>query len=129
MAFGSESMVRADFVTELEELIVSKFDDLIALRAMQVVVGRIAVIVLEGAAIGQPEFSEQAGLDEKAERPIDRRTAHLMPRRVQVSRQFIRVEMLVCIEDMTYQNPPRVGQLVPPNFEKLTKFLDGVFQQ
>ena len=81
VAGRSESVGPADLVAETEDLVVAELDDAIARGAMQVVVRRVAVIVLEGAAIGQPQLAEQPGLDQQPERPVDRRPADADARR------------------------------------------------
>lgn len=129
MPLGAEAVVRADLVEQLEEFVIAEFDHLVAFRAVKVVVGRIAVVVLEGVAIGQAELSQETGLDKQPQRPIDGRAAHLMSRGVEVSHKLISIKVLVCIENMSNQDPPRIGQLVPANFEEFSKLLDGVFQK
>ncbi len=76
---------------------------------MQVVVRWVAVIMLEGASIGQAELTQQARFDEQSQGPINRGTTDLVSGIVQVPHQFIRIEVLVAIEDMANQHAPGLG--------------------
>ncbi len=97
---GPKPVRQADRVAELEDLVVAELDDPVARSCNAVIVGGIAVIVLERAAIGQPELAEQSGLDQQPQRPVDGRTADVMTGVVQVTDQLVGVEVLVGIEDM-----------------------------
>ena len=50
----------ADGIAEFLDLFIAKFHDPIARRAVQVVMGRVAVIVLESGPIGQPKLAQKA---------------------------------------------------------------------
>ena len=43
---------------------------------------------------------------------------------VQVADQLVSIEVLVRIEDMTHEHPPRLGELFAPDLEELAEFLD-----
>ncbi len=99
----------------------------VALGAVQVVVRGVAVVVLVDGPVGQAELAEQAGLDQEPEGPVDRRPAHPAAGGVQVGDQLVGVEMLVRVEDMADQDPPRLGQLLAPDLEELAELLFGAF--
>ena len=128
MALGAEAVGHADFLPELENLVIPEFNHLIALGAVQMIVRRITVIVLERIAVGEPKFSKKPRLDEQPQGAIDRGPTDRMPRLEQVSNQFVRIEMLVAVEDMTNHISSRASQFVSPNFEKFSELLDGVLQ-
>ena len=44
---------------------------------------------------------------------------------MQVGDQLIGVEMLVRVEDMAHENPPRLGELLAPDLEELAELLFG----
>src|SRR4051794_23542712 len=92
---------------------------------MEVVVRRIAVVVLVSGPIRQPEFAEQARLDQELEGPVDGRSAHLATSGPQVSDELVGVEMLVRREDVTNQYAARLGELLAPDFQELPKLLFG----
>ena len=84
----------------LQDLVVAELDDPVARGAVQVIVGGVAVIVLERAAVGQPQLAEQSGLDQQPQGAINRRAADAVPGVVEVADQLVGVEVLVGIEDM-----------------------------
>ena len=121
---GTKAVRQAHRVAQLQDLVVAELDDPVARRAVQVIVGRVAVVVLERAAIGQPQLAEQPGFDQQPQRPIDRRAADLVTGVVQVANQLVGIEVLVGIEDMTDQDPPGLGQLLAADLQEFAEFLD-----
>jgi len=117
-------MGHADRVTQLEDLVISKLHDPVAGRAVQMIVSRITIVVLKRAAIGQTQLAKQPGLNQKSQGPVNRRPADVMPGVVEVSHQFIGVEVFMGIEDVTNQHPAGLGELLVPDFQKCTEFLD-----
>src|SRR5438477_13051562 len=97
VAGGSKPMLQADRVAEPEDLVVAELDDPVADRAVQVVVRRITIVVLERAAIGQPEFTQQAGLDQEPQSAIDGRAADVVAGVMEVPGLLIGRKMLVRI--------------------------------
>ena len=120
---GAEAVLQADRLAELADLVVAELDDRVALGAMQVVVRRVAVVVLVGGPVGQPELAEQARLDQEPKGPVDRRPADPAAGVVQVGDQLVGVEVLVRVEDVADQDPPRLGQLLAPDLEELAELL------
>src|SRR4051794_4365064 len=100
VAGGSKSVGQADGVAQSEDLVIAELDDPVARRAVEVVVSRITIVVLERAAIRQSELAEQPGLDQEPQRAIDRRAADRVPGIVQVADQLVGIKVLVRIEDM-----------------------------
>ncbi len=88
-------MSPADRVAKPEDFVVPKLDHPVARSAMQVVVGRVPVVVLEGTPVRQPKLAQQARLDQQAKCSIDRRPADLLAGVVQVADQLVGVEVLV----------------------------------
>ena len=121
---GAKSVRQAERVAQLENLIVAELDDPIARRAVQVIVARRSVVVLEGAAVGQTKFAKQPRLDQQTQGTINGRPAHLVTGIVQVAHQFVSVEVLVRIKDMTDKHPAWLRQLLAPDFQELTEFLN-----
>ena len=95
----------------------------VALGAVQVVVRGVAVIVLVDRPVRQPELAEQPRLDQQPQRPVDRRAAHPAARVMQVGDQLVGVEVLVRVEDMADEDPPRLGQLLAPDLEELAELV------
>ena len=85
----------------------------------------VAVVVLVGRPVGQPELAEQARLDQEPQGAVDRRPADRVPGVVQVGDQLIGVEMLVRVEDMPNKHPPGLGQLLAPDLQELAELLLG----
>src|SRR4051812_36130818 len=88
---------------------------------MHVVVVRVAVIVLVCTPVGEAKFTQQPRLDEQAERAVDGRPTDGVPGIVDFADQFVRIKMLVRAEDMTHENAPRRGQLLPADLQELTE--------
>lgn len=95
VAAGPEPVGQAHGVPQPQDLVISELDDPVARRAVQVVVGGVAVIVLEGVAIRQPQLAEQARVHQEPQGPVDGGTTDALAGIVEVPDQLIRVEMLV----------------------------------
>ncbi len=87
------------------------------------IVRRIAIVVLERAAIRQTQLAQQTRFDEQPQRAIDRGPAHGVAGIVQVAEKLVGVKMLVSIEDMTNKNPPRLGELLATDLQEFAEFL------
>ena len=79
----------------------------VALGAVQVVVRRVAVVVLVGAAVGQPELAQEARLDQEPQGPVDRRPADRVARR-RAGRRPARRRRSACA-NRRYGGPGRAG--------------------
>ena len=90
---------------------------------MHVVMRGIAEVVLVGRPVGQAEFAEEAGFDQKAEGPVNRRAANLAAGFAEVGDEFVGVEMLVRVEDVANQDSSGLGELFAADFEKLAEFV------
>jgi hypothetical protein len=123
VAGGAEPVREAHRVAQLEDLVVAELNDPVARRAMQMIMGRIAIVVLECAAIRQPQLAQKARVNQQAQRSIDRRPADLVAGIVQITEQFVGIKVLVGIEDMANEHPTRLGQLLAADLEKFTEFL------
>ena len=71
MAGGTKPVGVTDRVAQLEDFVVAELDDPVARRAVQMIVRRIPVVMLERAAIGQPELAEKSRLDQQAQCAVD----------------------------------------------------------
>lgn len=111
----------ADSVTQLQDLVIAELDDTIADRTVQMVVRRIAVVVLIRRAVGQTELTQESGLDKQPERSVDRGTADRMSRIMHVADELVGVEMLVRVKDLAHQNASGFRQLFAPDFQEFTK--------
>ena len=120
---GRKPWARLTVVAKGQDLIIAKFDDAVAHRAVQMVVRGIAVIVFVSASIRQAKLAQQARLDQQPQRPVNGGAADSLAGVVQVANQLVGVEVLVGIENMADQCTPGAGQLLAPNLEKFAKFL------
>ena len=118
-------MSPADGVADLEDLLVAKLDHAIADRAVQMIVVGVSVVVLVSSTVGEPQLAQESGLDQEAERAIDRRPADRVSRVVHVANQLIGVEMLVRIENLPDEYAPGLGQFFSANLEEFSKFRFG----
>jgi hypothetical protein len=124
MAGRAKPVGQADGIAKLQDLIVAKLDDPVARGAMQMIVGGITIVVLECAAIGQPELAEQSGLDEQSQGSVHGRATDPFTGIVQVADQLVGIEMLVGVEDVIDEDPSSFGQLLTPDLQELAEFLD-----
>ena len=128
MADRLKAVLPADRFLKAKDFFVFELDDGVALVAMKVVVRRIAVIVFERGPVGEPKFAKQAGLDEEPKGSIHRGSAYASARVVKVADKFLGVEVLMRIEHVTDQEPPRLGELLAANLEKLAEFFFRSFR-
>ncbi len=124
MAGGAKPVSQADGIAKPQDLIVAEFDDPVASGAMQVVVSGISIVVLERTAIRQPELAEQPGLDEQSQGSVDGRAADALTGIMQVTDQFVGVEMLMRVKDVIDEDTPSFGQLVTADLQELAELLD-----
>jgi len=102
-------MLGTDGLSEPSDFLIVELDHRIALGAMQVVVGRVAEVVLVGRSVRQPQLAKQAGLDQQPQGPVNRRAADSESRAEQVRDQLICIEVLVMREDVANQDTPGLG--------------------
>ena len=100
--------MRLDFVA-------GKLDQLVALRAVQVIVLRVAVVVFVNAPAAERHLPQQAGFDEFGQRPVDRRPADLLraDEFAQLGQQIVGVEMLVPGKHLLDDDPPLLRDPLP----------------
>jgi hypothetical protein len=72
-----------------------KLDNPIARRAVQVVVARRTVVVLERTPIRKAKFAQKTRFDQESQGAINGRPAHLMTCVVQIPHQLVSVEVLI----------------------------------
>ena len=112
----------ADGIAQLQDLVVAELDDPVADGTVQMVVRRVAVVVLVRSAVGEAKLTQQAGLDEQPEGSIDRCTADRMPSIMHIADKLVGVEMFVRVKNLANQNASGFRQLFAPDFQKFTKF-------
>ncbi len=103
MPTNLEAVVLANVFDDGVESRVAKFNDLVALLTMQVVVFGITVVVLVNFSVAHIDAPQQPSIDKFVERPIDRRSADLETISLEFVDQLIRVEMVVLAKDETNQ--------------------------
>src|SRR5262249_33146788 len=79
---------------------VLKFDHLPALLAVQVLVLRVAVVVLVKGPVPHVQTPQQTGVHEFGQRPVDGGPTHAEPGALHVVDQLVRVEVVVLSEDI-----------------------------
>jgi hypothetical protein len=124
VAGGTKSVGEAHRAAQLENLVVAELDDSIARRAVEMIVGRIAVVVFERTAIGQSQLAQEAGFHQQPQCPVDGRSANLVAGIVKVAKQLVGVEMLMGVENMAYKDAAGLSQLLATDLEKFAEFLD-----
>lgn len=123
MAGHSERMLSTDRFAELLKFAALKLDQLITHRAMQMVMLRIAIIVLINGPATEIHATQQAGVDQFVERSINGRSAHLRALGLgsEVDNQLFRVEMVVALKNVIDKNPPLLGDSFAFALQKLRK--------
>ncbi len=111
VARHAEAVLAGHFVAQLDQLFVLEFEEPVALRAVEVVVLGIAVVVLIDGPAVEDELAQQARIDEFAERAIDGRPADVPfgPARRELLHELVGVEMLVSRKDVIDQGKPLLG--------------------
>jgi hypothetical protein len=97
MARDTKAVLAAKVVAKLLELFVLELEQLVALGAVEMVVLRVAVVVLIDRTAVEDELAEETRIDELAQRAIDGGPAHVpgLAARGELLDKLIRVEMLV----------------------------------
>jgi hypothetical protein len=124
MAGGTEPVQEAHRAAQLENLIVAELDDSIARRAVQVIVSRVPIVVLERTSIRQSQLAQESGFDQQAQGPVHGRAADLVAGIVKIAKELIGVEVLMGVENMTDKDPSGLCQLLAADLEKFAEFLD-----
>src|SRR5487761_1070600 len=108
MAEHSELVLTGNGLKNLLDFIAAELDQLAAPLAVQMVVLRIAVIVFIDLPALEVHFAQQAGLDQLAQRAINRGTAHGAAAGdfAQLAQQLVGVEVIVAAKDLFYDGPP-----------------------
>lgn len=102
VAVDAELVFAGHRIANLPNLVAVKFDQFVALLAVQVIVLRIAVVVLVDGTAVERHFAQQARLDEFGEGTIDRGPADAVPVAIflQLGQERFGIEMVVVTEDM-----------------------------
>ncbi len=110
MPSHAKSMFTGDGIAQRDELFILKLNQLLALRAVQMIMLGVAIIMLVNRATRDFKFSKQPRVNELAERPVNRRATHMtrFPLARQLVEQLIRVEMLMLAKHMLQQKPALV---------------------
>ena len=95
-------------VADVRQFFAAEFDQLVAHLAVEMVVLRVAVVVLVNGPAAERHLPQQARFDQLVQRAIDRGPADflvLVLAGVRVD-EFIGIEMVVTLEDEIDQRPP-----------------------
>jgi len=106
---GDEEPVLAGHgITNLLQLLAVEFDQLVALLAMQVVMLRVAIVMLKDPPAAQIHTPQEPRIDHFTERPVDSWTADLPGTDLvsQISDQVVGIKMLVLPKDLLNDHPP-----------------------
>ncbi len=117
-------MLGTDGLSEPSDFLIVELDHRIALGAMQVVMGRVAEIVLVGGSVRQSKLAQQASFDQQPQRPVNRRAADSQSRAEKIRDQFVRIEVLVMREDVADQDPPGLCELLAPDLQELAELIN-----
>lgn len=93
----SETVLGRHRIADADHLVARKLDQLLAPRAVEVIVLRVAVVMLVDGPAVEHHLPEEAGLDHLGERAIDRRPAGAASRgrAPQFLEELLRIEVLV----------------------------------
>src|SRR5262245_47074598 len=123
---GDAKVVLAGYgVTDFLQFVARKFDQLVAHLTIQMVVLRIAVVVLVNGPATEGHLPKQARLHEFVEGAIDGRPADsvgLVPAAEAVD-QFVGIEMVVPGEDKVHECPPLLGDTLSAALQILLESL------
>ena len=98
-----------------------KLDQLVALRAMQMIVLRVAIIVLVDRASAEGHLSQDARFDELRERAIHGRPADLAMLAAfrHLGGQLVGVEVLMALADLFDNQPPLLRDALAARLQEL----------
>ena len=102
-----------------------EFDQRVALLAIEVIMLRIAIVVLVDRPATEDHIFEQPGIDQFGERAVDRRPADTAGRRrlAQMQNQIVGVKVLVPRKHFVDDHPPLLRNPFPPAGQKLFESL------
>lgn len=108
VASDAEAMFAGHFVAQFDELLVLEFEQPVALRAVEMVVLRVAVVVFIDGSTVEDELAKEPRIDEFPQRPIDGRPADvpLAAAGGKLFHELVGVEMLVPRENVIHQGQP-----------------------
>ena len=104
----AEVVLAGDRVAEVGQLVAVELDQLLAHLAVEVIVLRVAVVVLVDGPAAERHLSQQARFDQLVERAVDGRPTDRAGFRLagEAGHQLVGVEVVVPLEDMVDQDPP-----------------------
>jgi hypothetical protein len=119
----AELVLAGHRVANVGDRVALEFDQLVAARAVQVIVLGVAVVVLVNRAAAKRHLAQNASLDELAERAIHSRPAHfaVLAAFGHLGGQLVGVEMLVSLADFFDDQPPLLRD---PLAARLQEFLE-----
>src|SRR5690349_3010437 len=102
MPRDAEVVFAGDGVAQGLEFVAREFDELVADLAVEVVVLRIAVVVLVDGPAAERHLAEEPGFDQFVERAVDRGPADFffVYTAAEAIDQLVGVEMVVTLEDV-----------------------------
>jgi len=123
VSLGAELVKGRDGVEDLPQVGARELDQRLAPGAVEVIVLRVAVVVLVDGPAAEHHLPQQTGFDELGERPVDRRPARggAIGGAAQIGEELLGVEVLVAGTDMLDNHPSLPRDPLPPGLEKLLK--------
>jgi hypothetical protein len=123
VAGDAEVVLAGDLIPQGDQSLVLELQQAVALGAMEMVVLRIAVIVLVDGPPVEHKLAEQPSVDKLRKRPIDRRPADVprLPGLRQLLHQLVGIKVLVVAEDMVHQRQPLRRHAHPAALQELNK--------
>ena len=121
MTVHFEVVLPGNCVSDPFDLVAVKLDQLVAHFAVQMVVPRIAVLVLIDATSAESHLANQPGLRQFTQRSIDRWPADLAfgDEVLQMIHQLVGVEVVVMAENLLDDNPTLLRDSLAARLEKL----------
>ena len=121
VALSAELMEGSDGVEDLPQVSTRELDQRLAAGAVEVIVLRVAVVVLVDGPAAEHHLSQQPRFDKLGERPVDRRPARggAVGGAAEIGEELLGVEVLVSGADVLNDHPPLPRDPLPPGLEKL----------
>lgn len=127
MAFDSEPVLGGHLIPNCQQFVALELNEFAAARAVQVVVLRVAVIVVINGAAVELETVQQPRIDAFTQRPVHGRRADVV--RLATARetfdQFLSIKVIVLAEDLFDQELPLCRLPLPSRLEILRETLLG----
>ena len=123
VALGAELVEGGDGVEDLPQVGARELDQRLAPSAVEVIVLRVAVVVLIDGPAAEHHLSQQPRFHELGKRSVDRWPAGggAVGGAAEIGEELLGVEVLVSGADMLDDHPPLPRDPLPPGLKKLLK--------